>query len=136
MKRLLAIPFLLSCLPGSVLHAQGATAMVAYDTFWRLDVNARLERFPSLAPTNQAALLREQVARWRRAHADRLTREQDQLLGEVGEFIRPELFDSSLHDDSVKTAFMALQERASRAFTLQELSEFNTIYSPYLPPQP
>ena len=135
MKRLLAIPILLSCLLGAVdSHAQAAT--VAYDTFWKLDVTARRQTFPSLTPANQAALLREQVARWRRANPDRLTPEQDQLLAEVGGFIRAELFDSSLHDDSVKTTFMTLQERVSRAFTPQESSEFNTIYSPYLPPQP
>jgi hypothetical protein len=135
MKRLLVIPFLVSCLLAAVdLHAQAAT--VPYDTFWKLDANARLERFPALTPANQAALLREQVARWRRVNADRLTPEQNQLLAEVAEFIRPELFGSSLHDDSVKSTFMALQERASKAFTPQELSEFNTIHGPYLTPQP
>jgi hypothetical protein len=114
--------------------AQATT--VSYDTFMKLDLNARRERFPALTSTNQAALLREQVVRWQKANAARLTPDQNQLLTELANFIRPDFFDSSLHDDSVKATFMALEQRASRAFTAQELSEFTTVYSPYLSPQP
>lgn len=134
MRRLFAVLFVLSFPSGTVaLHAQAVTT---YDEFMKLDVTARREQFPELTPSNQAVLLREQVVRWRRVNAAQLTPEQDQVLADLAEFIRPELFGSSLHDDTIKTRFMALQQRASKAFTPQELNAFSPIDGPYLPPQP
>ncbi len=134
MKRpLLAIPFVLSCLVNS---PSAQSALISYDTFMRLDATARHERFPTLTPTNQAALLQEQVVRWQRTNANRLTPEQTQLLTRVAAFITPDLFDSSLHSESIKASFMALEQQASGVFTREELSAFTTIDGPYLPAQP
>ena len=62
---------------------------MSYDTFMKLDDSQRRETFQRLTPSNLAALVREQVMRWRRFYGDRLTPEQDQLLADVAAFIRP-----------------------------------------------
>src|SRR5476651_2365610 len=135
MKRLMAIPFVLSCVLGAVdLHAQAPT--MTYDTFMKMDVNARQERFLQLTPDNEADILREQVIRRRWLNADRLTNEQHEILAEVAEFIRPDFFGSPLHDDGVKATFMALQQRIGKTFTSEESVSAFTINGPYLPPHP
>lgn len=137
MKRLLAIPLVIVCWVGAAgLHAQRAT--VTYDEFFVLDVNQRLQQFEQLTPANKADLLREQSVRWRRLHAHRLRPEQDLILAEVAELIRPEQFEprSSPRQSHEIDAFMALQKRASRAFTPEELRDaFTTIYGRYIPSQ-
>jgi hypothetical protein len=133
-KRLLAIPFLMVCLLG-VTDLRAQSARMTYDTFMRLDANQQLEQFQLLTPVNRADLLREQLVRWRRLYAERLTPEQNQLLSEVAEFIQPDHFErNGPHSDEFVKAFMSLEERASRAFTPQELHEMSTL-SVYLLPQ-
>jgi len=135
MRRLSAIPFALVCLLGAAT-TQAQTGTVSYDAFMNQDVSARHSQFPKLAPDNQAAIMREQVRRWQRAHADQLTSEQDQLLAEIAAFIRPAFYGSSPQDDETKRMFMALEQRMSNAFTPEESRDIATLDGPYLPPQP
>ena len=135
MKRLLAIPFVMACSLGAAdLRAQSVT--VTYDTFMQLGANEQLGKFRTLTPANRADLMREQVVRWRRLHAERLTPEQDQILAEVAEFIQPEQFlvdpTRPQRSDEVIKAFVSLEAKASRAFTPQECHEVFTL-SAYLP---
>ena len=114
------------------LSAQATT--VSYDTFMKLDLNERLQTFSRLTPANQADLAREHLVRWRRANAPRLTSEQDQILTDTAEFIRTELYEKVMHSDDVRAAFLALEERAGKAFTPQEIFSF-TSPSMFLPPR-
>jgi hypothetical protein len=137
MKRLLAlaIPFILSILLGPiVLHAQAST--MSYDAFMKLDVQPRREQFPQLSPSDQADLVREQLIRWRRVHATELTEEQRQVVAILATHIQPEFFSSSVQDKASRATFAALQQRASKVFTPEELANLFTVYGPYLPPQP
>ncbi len=135
MKRLWAIPFVLSCVLGTV-YLRAQPIEMSHDTFMQLDDSQRLGTFPGLTPSNRAALLREHIARWRRVNADRLTPEQDQLLADAAAFIQPEQFEArSQHSDEVKEAFFALERRISNAFTTEEAYNLFTIHGPYLPAQ-
>ena len=133
MKRLLL--GMLACALGVALHAQ--TASVSYDTFMRLDVTARRAQFPRLAPSTQADLLREQVVRWRRVQATRLTPEQTHLVAVLATNIEPEFFGpSSLANAHNKATYAALQQRAASVFPPEDLPNLFTVYGPYLPLQP
>jgi hypothetical protein len=135
MRRLLTTPFVLAGVLGTaILHAQ--TITVSYDAFMNQNIGARHAQFPNLTPENQAAIMREQVIRWQRAHADQLTPEQDQLLGEIAAFIRPAFYGSSPHDEETKRTFMSLEQRMSRTFSRAESRDLTTIDGPYLPAQP
>jgi hypothetical protein len=135
MTRLVAIPLVLFCLVGTI-DVRAQAIEMSYDTFMTLDDGQRLEIFPALPPANRAALLREQIARWRRVYADRLTPEQDQLLADAAAFIQPDQFEGRpQHSDEVKARFFALERRISNAFTTEEAYNLFTIHGPYLPPQ-
>ena len=134
MKQILAIPIVMTCVLGAVdLRAQ--VISVPYDTFMRLDDNERLQKFQELTPANRAAVVQEHVIRWRHVYADRLTPEQDQLLADIAQFIRPEFYDGSRHSDEFIAAFSAIERRISKAFTTDEARNAFTIHGPYLPPQ-
>ena len=77
----------------AALSAQQVTA--SYDAFMLRDANERLETSQTLTPDNRAALLREQLARWRQVHASRLTPQQEQVLTEVAGFIQPDMFTTT-----------------------------------------
>jgi hypothetical protein len=122
--------------PAAARRRRAQSVTLSYDTFMQLGANERLERFQHLTPANQAALAREQVVRWRRLHAERLTPEQDQILAEVVEYIGPEQFGSSRrHSDDEIQAFKSLAERISGAFTQEESYNVFTLRGMYLPPQ-
>src|SRR5215467_7512306 len=69
---------------------------VSYDTVMKQDVAARQAQFARLSADDKVALLREQLSRWRRHHADQLTPDQERLLADIAAFIRPDFFESSM----------------------------------------
>ena len=106
---------------------------VTYDTFMRLDAAERLARFQTLTPINRAELLREQLARWRQLHAAELNAEEQQVLDDVAASIRPDNFTAARRDSSEIAAFMALQQRVSRAFVRPDIIEAFTLTGAPLP---
>ena len=117
----------------AALSAQQVT--VSYDAFMLLDANERLETFQTLTPDNRAALLREQLSRWRQLHASRLTPQQEQVLTEVAGLIQPDMFTTTRRAHSVVEAYMALQRRVSEAFTGEDPREAFTLTGSHLPPK-
>ena len=117
----------------AALSAQQVT--VSYDAFMLVDASERLDAFQTLTPDNRAALLREQLARWRQLHASRLTPQQEQVLTEVAGFIQPDMFTTTRRPPSAVEAYMALQRRVSEAFTGEDPREAFTLTGSHLPPK-
>ena len=116
----------------SAANAAAQSSPVTYDAFMQLDASERLRRFEQITPVNRAAILREQLERWRGLRADSLTAEQHAILTEVAAFIRPEHFDGSRRTSAEIEAFMALQKKASSVFTQEESLEAFTLQGRYL----
>jgi hypothetical protein len=117
---------------GSAANAAAQSSTVTDDAFMQLDASERMRQFEQITPVNRADLLREQLERWRRLHADSLTAEQHQILTEVAAFIRPEHFERSRRTPAEIDAFMALQKKASSAFTQEDSQEAFTLQGRYL----
>ena len=120
------------CLFGAT-QGRAQDAAVSYDTFMRLDAPGRQTRFQAITPENRAELLREQLARWRQLHAAELNAEEQQVLDDVAASIRPDNFTAARRDSSEIAAFMALQQRVSRAFVRPDIIEAFTLTGAPLP---
>ena len=117
---------------GAMLATESVRAQIppmSYDAFMSLDDGERLARFGQLAPSNQADLQREHLARWRKLRADSLTDQQRKFLDEVADSIRPENYTSGgpRRTNEEVQAFMERSRRASELFTPEEAYEAFTL---------
>jgi hypothetical protein len=120
-----------SWLPASSLAAQQVT--ISYDAFMSLDANERLDTFGRLSPQNCVDLLKEQLTRWRRLNAARLTAEQNAGLDAVEAFLGPAQFGATRHRPEEVQAFLALSKQVSEAFTPADAAEAFTLRGSPLP---
>ena len=110
------------------------SAPVSYDDFMQQSVPQRLTTFNAISAENRAALVREQIRRWGRKHAERLDTAQQQFLAEAATLITPEKYDTANpRRQALVQEMKVFESRVGTLFTVEDARQAFTIHGDYIP---
>ena len=114
-----------------------AAGIITYDQFMTSGpIEQRLTTFNALCPENRAALVVEQLTRWRKKNAARLTVDQQRFLDEALGMIEPALYSERLpRRPELRETMRVLEQRARKLFEPADVRNSLTLHGDYIPPQ-
>jgi hypothetical protein len=114
-----------------------APGIITYDQFMTSGpIEQRLTTFDALSAENRAALVVEQLTRWRKKNGARLTVDQQRFLDEALGMIEPALYNDRLPQrPELRETMRVLEQRARKLFEPADVRSSLTLYGDYIPPQ-